>query len=299
MSYDLLEDLKTFLSEANLSNYEINVYISLLTASKSNPPTAREISKDSGVPSGRIYEVLEELNLKGFIDIIDARPKKFTAINLNKALENLINFHKKENRRKMSFLYERAKKIEHDLYKSEIQIRKEPSKIFWSTKFGTKSILTLYAKYINEAKEEIIFNEFINRSTLKIIPHASLIYTPLKEAVDRGVKVRDLWSFEYDNRPLNEEQKTKCKSVFEELRYLQDHLYGLSVELPNFNMKYTYHFMSFNFDIIDKKRILFKLKNPLKPYQIFTCMNVVDPKLADKLRDKFLSVWTFEALDLS
>ncbi|MFX0070015.1 MAG: hypothetical protein ACFFAO_02905, partial [Candidatus Hermodarchaeota archaeon] len=52
------------------------------------------------------------------------------------------------------------------------------------------------------------------------------------------------------------------------------------------------------YDIIDKKRIMLKLLNPLKTTQVFTCLNVQDPKLAELLRKKFLRIWEFEAVGL-
>ncbi len=299
MSEDLIEDLKEFLNDANLSTYEINTFIMLLTASKSNPPTAREISQESGVPSGRIYEVLGDLESKGLVEIIEARPKKFKALSLNKALDNLISFHSNENKRRVDYLYDRAKILESILYNSDFSLGKEASKIFWSTSYGTKSILALYAKYISSAKNEIIFNEFFNETTLKIIPHGHLVYNSLKEAVDRGVEVKDLWSFEFDARPLTEELKQKCHQSFEQLQNLLATLYGFTPKLPNFRIKYIYHRMPSNFDIFDKKRIIFKLKNPLKPYQIFSVMNVVDLGLAEDLRGKFLSMWNFESIELT
>jgi len=296
MSKDLMEDLRELLNDANFSTYEINAYITLISSSNINPPTAKEISLESGVPSGRIYEVLEDLEKKGVIEIIDSRPKKYKAISLNKALNNLIGFQAKESKRKIGYLYDRAKILESELYDSEALIRREPSKIFWSTIYGTKSILASYATYINEAQEEIILNEFINKGTLKVIPHAKLIYEPLRNAVDRGVIVKDLWCFEYDTRPLTNEQKKENSEVFQDLKKLQDELYGLSTNIHEFNMKYINHKTTTYFDIFDKKRVIFKLQNPLKPYQIFACMNVIDPSLAEELRDKFLSMWTFEAL---
>jgi sugar-specific transcriptional regulator TrmB len=297
MSEDLMEDLKELLNDANLSTYEINAYLTLLSSSKINPPTAKEISSESSVPSGRIYEVLEDLEKKGLIEIIESRPKKYKAVSLNKALSNLIDFQSKESKRKIRYLYDRAKILESELYDSDILLRREPSKIFWSTIYGTKSILSLYTKYIDEAKEEIIFNEFINKSTLKILPYAKMIYLPLKNAIDRGVAVKDLWCFEYDERPLTTELKIENVKMFKDLKKHQEEFYGLSTSLPGFEMKYINHRTPTYFDIFDGKRILFKLQNPLKPYQIFACMNVVDPNLAEELRKKFLSMWTFEALE--
>ena len=217
MTEELMKDLKKFLNDANLSTYEINAFTSLLLQSKSNPPTAKEISEKSNVPSGRIYEVLEVLNEKGLIEIIESRPKKYRTLSINKALDNLITYHSNQNKRKIDYLYDRAKVLESELYSNGFFIKKEPSKIFWSIAYGTQSILSLYVKYINEAKKEIIFNEFINKSTLKILPYGKLIYEPLKKAVDRGVNVRDLWCFEYDERPLTTEQKEENVKIFEQV----------------------------------------------------------------------------------
>ncbi|MFX1566830.1 MAG: TrmB family transcriptional regulator [Promethearchaeota archaeon] len=298
MSDYLLEDLKIFLNDANLTTYEINAYLVLLTSSKANPPSARQVSSQSAVPSGRIYEVLEELKIKGLIDIIESRPKKYRAFSLNKGLDNLIKFQSIQSKRKIDYLHNKAKLLENELYNSEVLIQKEPSKIFWSTTFGTKSILSLYVKHINEAKQEIIFNEFINKNTVKVIPFGKMIYEPLRKSVDRGVNVKDLWSFEYDERPLTKEEKDQNISIFKEIIKIQEDLYDLSPNLPGFQMKYTFHRAPTYFDIIDKKRVIFKLQNPLKPFQIFACMNVVDPGLAEELRNKFLSMWTFEAIEI-
>jgi sugar-specific transcriptional regulator TrmB len=299
MTHDLMEDLREFLNDANLSTYEISVYITLLTSSKVNLPSARDISSQSGVPSGRIYEVLEELNIKGLIEIIESRPKKFRAMTLNKGLDNLIKYQSSENKRKIKYLHDRAKLLETELYDSDLAIQKEPSKIFWSTVYGTRSILSLYSKFINEAKEEIIFNEFINKSTIKILPFAKLIYEPLRNAVSRGITIKDLWSFEYDERPLSQQEKDQNANTFKEIIRIQEDLYDLSPKLPGFEMKYIFHRSPTYFDIFDKRRIVFKLQNPLKPYQIFACMNVVDPSLVEEFRNKFLSMWTFEAVEIN
>ena len=104
MSEVFIENLKEFLNDANLSTYEINAYIVLIKASKVNPLSARQISSQSGVPSGRIYEVLDELNTKGLIEIIESRPKKFKAYSMNKGLDNLIKYQSNENIHKVNVL---------------------------------------------------------------------------------------------------------------------------------------------------------------------------------------------------
>jgi len=106
-----------------------------------------------------------------------------------------------------------------------------------------------------------------------------------------------LWSFEHDRRPLSNEQKSHDAELFAKIKQSLEELYQLSVERPNFEMRYIYKKTPTYYDISDKERIIFKLQNPLKPYQIFASMHVMDPDLAEKLRQKYLNVWNLEAIE--
>lgn len=294
MSNNLMEDLIEFLKAANLSTYEINAYIALLKSH--DLLTAREISSKSKVPSGRIYEILDELHNKGMIEIQDSRPKKFRAVALNRAFYNLISHQTSEDKRKTKYLFQQAKILESNLYKSDLFVKKEPSKIFWETVYETQSILNLYYKYCSESQEEILMNDFLNKNTIKILPYANDIFLPIVNALNRGVRVKILWSFEYDNRSLSEDDKSKNSAIFDKVKIKLKELFGLSTELHGFKMKFIYKKIPTYYDIFDKKRVIFKLQNPLNPWQIFACMNVLDPNLAEKLREKFLNIWLFEAI---
>jgi sugar-specific transcriptional regulator TrmB len=57
-----------------LTSYEIKVYLSLL---ETGSMTASEISKKSGVPYSKIYEVLNSLEDKGWLESDSSRPQKF------------------------------------------------------------------------------------------------------------------------------------------------------------------------------------------------------------------------------
>jgi len=56
------------LSELGLSEYESKAYVSLL---RENPLTAYEISKSSGVPTSKIYEVMKKLTDKKIASFLD------------------------------------------------------------------------------------------------------------------------------------------------------------------------------------------------------------------------------------
>src|SRR3712207_3431467 len=57
-----------------LTGYEIRVYLSLLDRGSM---TAADISKKSGVPYSKIYEVLNSLEEKGWLESGSSRPQKF------------------------------------------------------------------------------------------------------------------------------------------------------------------------------------------------------------------------------
>jgi len=286
-------ELTEFLKNAKLSTYEIKTFLSLLF---SNTLTAREICEQTKVPNGRIYEVLEELKVKGMIEVQDSRPKKYRALAFNTAFRNLITFKDKERKRETSFLSNQAKKIETSLYNSDVFIKKETTKQFWSIAFGVNSIFSLYVKHSCELKDELLFTGFLNNATLKVIPHAKVLYDVIHKAVKKGVRVKYLWSFDYDNRPLTEEEKSNCGELYKKINNICEKLYDISPNMKRYESKYIYKSFPTYYDIFDQKRVLIKLQNPLRPSQIYACINVLDTELAEALRKKFLNTWEYEAI---
>jgi sugar-specific transcriptional regulator TrmB len=63
----------THLGELGLSEYEGRAYISLL---RNSPATAYEISKHSGIPTSKVYEVLKRLSAKGMIALFESENTK-------------------------------------------------------------------------------------------------------------------------------------------------------------------------------------------------------------------------------
>lgn len=292
-NHNIKIDIMRFLASANLTRYEMNAYIQLL---RSTEFTAKKLSERSGVPTGRIYEVLEELRNKGMIEIQDSRPKKYRSLPFNTAFQNLITYLNKKSKDEIAYLYDQAKILETKIYNSDVVIKKEPSKTFWSTSFGAISILSLYSKKLDELQEELLITGFINKNTLTILPYGKDIYNGIYNALKRGVQVKYLWSFEHDDRPLSDKLVKYCNDLYFKLTQNLNKLFKLSHDLDGFEMKYIYNRLPSYFDLFDNKRVLFKLQHPSAPSQIFACINVLDLKLADELRKTFLGAWTFGAI---
>ncbi|HEY0090526.1 MAG TPA: helix-turn-helix domain-containing protein, partial [Candidatus Lokiarchaeia archaeon] len=248
MSNNLNEEINELLRKLNLSNYEINI---LLALSNVNFLPARVISKKSTVPSGRIYEILDALNEKGLIEIQESRPKKFRVIPLNQIFNKLISNKDKGFQHEITFLFNLARNLESKLYDSNIFQPPESSKIFWRTAFGSRSIFSMYINYINESQDEILFTGFLNENTLKVLPLGRKFYKSIILAINRGVNVKFLWSFDHDERILSEEQKKEDLNVFSQLITLYKERFNMNPEKMNFEVKFVFKKMASYFDIID------------------------------------------------
>ncbi|MFX1260062.1 MAG: TrmB family transcriptional regulator [Promethearchaeota archaeon] len=294
MSKDLIKDLKELLRNFKLSNYEINAYITLLN---SKSLTAREIIKKSSVPRGRIYNILDNLRTKGTIEIQESRPKMYRPLPLNLALNNLISYIEDLNQKMIMSLYNQAKRIESNLYNSNSLIDLISSRLFWSTAYGTHSIESLYIRKFTELKEELILTGFLNRNTIKILPLTAKAHQGVLNSLNRGVKVYYLWCFEDNEKDFVEKLNIKLKKLANELIEIFKDKFDLSTQIEGFELKFTHKKIPSYYDIFDKKSIIFKLQNPLNPWNIFACMNVLDPNLAENLRKNFFDLWLFESFE--
>lgn len=88
----------------NLNNYEIKAYLTLIHKGKSK---ASFISQDSGVPYGKIYDVLSSLENKGLVTIIPEDVKRYVATPI-KNLKELL----KEKEKELKLLDKELEKLE-------------------------------------------------------------------------------------------------------------------------------------------------------------------------------------------
>jgi hypothetical protein len=138
---------------------------------------------------------------------------------------------------------------------------------------------------------------FLNENTLKVLPQAKNFYKGIHIALNRGIQVKYLWSFEFDERSISEEQKAMNEMIFKKLSEKLKNLYNISSKLDKFEMRYIEKRIPTSYDIFDNNRVLIKLRNPLKPWQIFACLNVLDPVLAHELKEKYENMWLFDAIE--
>jgi len=166
-------ELKQFLDKLGLSQYEKQAYLALLRLGRTK---SKELSKESNVSYGRIYEILDKLEERGLVSSLPTTPKTFEAINPKISFKRILN----------------KKTEELTKLKKEIKQLKLPSKKM-PAKFEDRTSV-IHGKQ----KQIQLINELKERATKEIlsIPGTYEAKTPTKvashRALQRGVKIRRL-----------------------------------------------------------------------------------------------------------
>jgi sugar-specific transcriptional regulator TrmB len=139
------ERTKKSMRELGLSENEIRSYLSLLKFEQMN---ANEISKKSNVPYSKVYEILLNLEQKGWVESDDSRPKNFKAKSPSLAIEDtkirLESIHKKNENQILSEL--------QPLYESKESLEKPE---IWILR-GENNITEKIGDTISKSKKEIL-----------------------------------------------------------------------------------------------------------------------------------------------
>lgn len=249
------------LEEFGLTPYEAKVYYTMLNL---NLSSAREISNESGIPFGRIYDVLGSLESKNLLDIQDSYPKKYMVINPKEAVKNLLKRKKDE----FEQLTEKAKVLETHL--KNLYENKTTKETFWSIATEQKTI-TRHINRIEEAEKELLLCEYFQSIEEEEDGEDSDLIRQLKGLLYGGVAIKLL-----SNTPDIKEQLQKILEKNPELSAIQ----------VRFNPKVVH-----TFDIIDSEKVILKMTNPLDLNEYLVAIYVWHKTFAKNLRDKFLTLW--------
>jgi sugar-specific transcriptional regulator TrmB len=96
-----INQVKYILSDMGLNEYQSSALSHLLHLGESKAST---LSKASGVPSARIYGVLEELSQKGLIIVKPGRPTLYSPMSPEEVSDALIADTRQEIRRRLTFI---------------------------------------------------------------------------------------------------------------------------------------------------------------------------------------------------
>jgi sugar-specific transcriptional regulator TrmB len=169
-----------------LSDYEEKVYKTLVRHGKSS---AGDISRESSVPYGKIYVILEKLESKNLVHVIPEKTKKFIATNPQNLIESIGS--KEKELKNLKTELKDLKKI-YTTQEEEVVKLARGKKNFYKILKELKSSKTYSytIKYASEHKGEFIQKHKKHKKE-KIDTKTLVRYDEeTKEAVQRWLKIR-------------------------------------------------------------------------------------------------------------
>lgn len=163
------------LLELGLNKYEAKVYLTLIGEGIS---TAKNISDITGIPYGKVYEIINSLATKGFCAVLPSKPMKCQAISPREAIITA----KKNVEEKYQKL---EKHVLEELEPMFTESKKfiEPKGVFWIIN-GRANVVKKIDELIQKAKKSINIQCSPN-SLSRLILHKEL----LQEAQNRGITI--------------------------------------------------------------------------------------------------------------
>ena len=239
------------LKRIGLTEYEIKVFLHLV---RNGTTGAVELAKRSGVPFGRIYDVLYQLESKGFVKVLFEKPKKFAPVDPKMALESTV----KKMKENFEEIEKEAVKDKEELQKQFSLQEKAKKPSIWMFS-GDKNIREARRRELSEAKEEI--NAIVS----------SDISTGRDIVVERLAREAKGITRRFIENPLTKDDEKKIKDKIKG---------GAKVKLSSYK--------GFTLSIVDKKIVRVEVKDSL---QGRTSVIIENEDLAKALNEFFMEKW--------
>jgi len=257
------------LRDLGLSEYEARAYRALL---ETGPTTAKELSRASDVPMGRIYDVLNSIEQYNLVRSQSAsRPQKYVAVEPDTALDRLLADKKRELREQA----DQYEAIVDDLA-GELETADPVEDTFWTAAVGAEETVDLHVERISAAESRVVMVlSTYTEQFFDVDAVGTLILDELADALDRGVGVRLL--MRPDLVPILPE------SIGE--RYRES-----LMEYDDFAVR-TSENVSGTFTLVDDAEVVIEVPHPLKSQEVFAMIDLKDREFAGNVRAEFEPRW--------
>jgi sugar-specific transcriptional regulator TrmB len=240
--------MEELLRQLNLTQYEIKAYIALL---KVGAVTAYKLGNLSGIPSGRIYDVVESLVSKGLVSVLPGTPKQVKAINPKIGLKALLVQKDREWKSQLSQLQNAINQFEQKKEPEEVSISRGENVYY-------QNIVEIYGK----VKKEL----FIIAGGL----------TPHKKGVDLITPTKMIIKKNVDNKmivPIDKHNIERAKKLIR-----------LGVKLKNSYLK-----KNMRLHVVDGEYAMITIIG--KSEKNRSIIKINQPESVQTLREMFLSLW--------
>jgi len=256
------------LRDLGLSEYEARAYRALLNT---GPTTAKELSRASDVPMGRVYDVLNSIEQYNLVrSQASSRPKKYVAVEPETALERLLEDKKRE-------LEEKAQQYEEivESLSEELDAADPVEEQFWTAAVGQDEVVDLLTERLAAADDRIVMVATDEVPAVDISEVGLAVTEELANALGRDVEIELLMT------------PGLVESLPEQVgeRYTNT----LSPH-PNFSVR-TSEEITGTFNLIDDTEVCIQVPNPLNTDTAFAMIDLKDPEFATKVHDEYRPRW--------
>ena len=256
------------LRDLGLSEYEARAYRALL---RTGATTAKELSRASDVPMGRVYDVLNSLEQYSLIRSQAAsRPKKYVAVEPDTALDRLLANRKRE-------LDEKARQYEKlvDELVDELDATEPVEGQFWTAAVGPEETTDLLLERLAAADRRLVIVASTPSPQFDLSEIGGLVVEQLESALDRGVSVSVLMRPELVGSLPEAVGKRSTERLESD---------------PEFEVR-TLEDINGSFNLIDDVEVCIEVPNPLDSSEPFAMIDLKDPEFAADVREMFDPRW--------
>lgn len=274
-----MDDIIELFKQLGLQEYHAKTMAHLVRLGRS---TAPEISKSSKVPKARIYEILEELADRGYVEVFEGRPKQFKARPPKDILKNKIEYE----RRMFETAVSLVKKMEGDMIDTLTPIHLEAEKgseettLLSIVKVGEPSNRQTRLM-IDSARKEIDIST-------KVFEYLPDVLARLKKAIKRGVSIKVLM--------LTADQLNKRSQKVQ-----KDILKQLKKELPKVKVRFSRSKLPLRGSMIDPSydykggSAIFLVEEKEVPLYLRDAAVTSNPSLVAGMKKYFDLIWKYES----
>ena len=256
------------LRDLGLSEYEARAFRSLLDT---GPTTAKELSRASDVPMGRIYDVLNSLETYRLVRSQTAsRPKKYVAVEPETALDRLLDDKKAELEAKA----EQYEDIVSELG-DQLEAGDHVDEPFWTAAVGPEETLNLLLERLAAAEDRIVIVGSPPARQLDIVEATEMVVDKLVAALERGVDVSLLVE-----RDLFERLPEGANRAYYERLSAYD----------NYSARHS-EAVSTTFELIDDTEVCIEVPHPLGRDETFGVVDLKDPEFTADVSEAFADHW--------
>jgi len=256
------------LRDLGLSEYEARAYRALL---RTGPTTAKDLSRASEVPMGRIYDVLNSLEQHNLVRSQAAsRPKKYVAVEPDAALDRLLDEKKQE-------LQTQAEQYESvvDELSSELDAGEPVDGQFWTAAVGAEEATDLLLERIAAAERRVVVVAGAPATGFDLGTIGERVTAELESALERGVEIRVLLS----PATVDELPRSVGRRYTAEL-----------AEVDGFEVR-TSPGVDGTFNVFDEIEVCIEVPHPLSADEPFAMIDVKDIEFATSVKEQFEPRW--------